>query len=313
MYVSSPVRRLPSTSASTTTSGSVMRSLAGRRRQPRRRHAPTCSGRHAPGRAERARPAPVGGLDPRGDRRDVERVDEDGRVADDLLHRAAGARHDGRAARHRLERGNAEALVERREDEAARAAVGGGQLVVLDPAEPGDVLPGDACVPPAGRADEPQLHTGAGRGLDDAGEVLAGLERPDSQHVLALGSAAVGDERPARARSARRRSDQRRPRLARRPPASRTPRPRRRGRQLGSSDGAQCARRAASRAGRPPGAGGPRGRARSGSSGRERGAARGRSCSAGRRRAPSRPGAGAAPDTRARRGRRQSTGPAHPS
>ena len=62
-------------------------------------------------------------LDPGGDRRDVERVDEDCRTARDLLRRAAGRRDDGRAARHRLEHRDAEALVQRRVDEAARAAV----------------------------------------------------------------------------------------------------------------------------------------------------------------------------------------------
>ena len=56
-------------------------------------------------------------LDPGRDRLDVERVDEHGRAAGDLLGRAAAARHDGRAARHRLEHRDAEALVQRREDE----------------------------------------------------------------------------------------------------------------------------------------------------------------------------------------------------
>ena len=52
-------------------------------------------------------------------------------------------------------------------------------------------VPARACVPPARRADEPQLDAGAGGRLDDPGEVLARLECPDCEHVLALGGVAV--------------------------------------------------------------------------------------------------------------------------
>ena len=128
-----------------------MRAPAGRRRPPRRlRSLPRVVAGTLQAERDELVALPVGGLDSGGDRRNVERVDEDCSLADDLLHRAAGARHDGRAARHRLERGDAEALVERREDEAARAAVRGGELLVVDPAEPGDVLAGDAASPHPG-------------------------------------------------------------------------------------------------------------------------------------------------------------------
>ena len=151
----------------------------------------------------RSRPRPtqlvapgVGLLDPGGDRGRIARVDEHRRAARDLLGRAPGARHHRRAAGHRLEHRDAEALVQRRVDEAARAAVERRELVVGDPAEPAVDL--DAA--PARRADDAQLDAEPLRGL------LA--RRP--------GSSAARASRP-RARS-RPRPPGRRGRTARRPP-----------------------------------------------------------------------------------------------
>ena len=44
---------------------------------------------------------------------------------------------------------------------------------------------------PTWRPDQPQFNAGARGGLDDPGEVLAGLECPDCEHILALGGVAV--------------------------------------------------------------------------------------------------------------------------
>ena len=83
------------------------------------------------------------------DRLRIGGVDEDGRAARHLLGGAAAARHDRRAAGHRLQHRDAEALVERRVDEAARAAVERRQLLVRRAADPAwDV---DAAPSPAHR------------------------------------------------------------------------------------------------------------------------------------------------------------------
>ena len=108
--VSSPVRARPSTSASRTITRAP-------RRPPRVARATSAheATRRGSG-AERARDAVA-------DRGDVGRVDVGRVVAGELGHRAAGARHDRAAAGERLGHGDAEALVERGVDEAARAAV----------------------------------------------------------------------------------------------------------------------------------------------------------------------------------------------
>ena len=67
------------------------------------------------------------------------RVDVGRIVAGELLHRRAGARDDRAPAGERLGDRDPEPLVERRVDEAARAAVEAGELLVRDGSEPGDV------------------------------------------------------------------------------------------------------------------------------------------------------------------------------
>ena len=127
------------------------------------------------------------------DRAGVERIDEHRGVACDLLGRSARGRDDGGAARHRLEHRDAEALVERRIDDAARAAVVRGELVVVDLAEPAHCAARvDAA--PAARADDAQLDAGPRGRVDRAREILARLERADGEHVVALRPRAVGRE-----------------------------------------------------------------------------------------------------------------------
>src|SRR5581483_5860091 len=66
--------------------------------------------------------------------------------------------------------------------EAARAAVEPGELGVADLAEPGDVARRPDAAP-AARAHDAELSVDRGR---DPREVLARLERPDGEHVVAL-------------------------------------------------------------------------------------------------------------------------------
>ena len=56
----------------------------------------------------------------------------DGRVAGHLAQRRLGGGDDGRAARHRLEHGQAEPLEARRQDERGRAAVELGELLPVE-------------------------------------------------------------------------------------------------------------------------------------------------------------------------------------
>ena len=121
---------------------------------------------------------------------DVEWVDEHRRATGHLSGRTAAARHDGRPARHRLQHRDPEALVERREDERAGAAVERSELAVGDLADPTRRF--DAA--PAPCADDTQLDADAGRGVGDAPEVLTRLERRDREHVVALGGRALGRE-----------------------------------------------------------------------------------------------------------------------
>src|SRR5581483_7359839 len=120
------------------------------------------------------------------DIRDVERVDEDRRAPGDLFGRAATRGDDRDAAGHRLEHGNAEALVERGIDEAAGAAVEARELVVADPAEPADIGAANGDAAPSFRACDAQLDAEALGGLDRALEVLARLERADGEPVVAV-------------------------------------------------------------------------------------------------------------------------------
>src|SRR5207245_254923 len=106
---------------------------------------------------------------------------------------AAGARDDRAAAGERLEDRDAEPLVQRRVREAAGAAVELGELLVRDLAEPAHRA-GQLDTAPAARTDHAQLDLEALRGGREALEVLAGLERPDCEHEVALGSAAVRRE-----------------------------------------------------------------------------------------------------------------------
>ncbi len=125
--------------------------------------------------------APRFGLgDAGGDRIRVERVDEHGRAARDLLRRAAPRRDDRRPARHRLDHRQPEALVEGREDEAPRAPVERSELLVVDAPGPAGYLDPT----PARRPHDPQLDARPLRRLDRAAEVLARLERADGEHVV---------------------------------------------------------------------------------------------------------------------------------
>ena len=133
-------------------------------------------------------------LDPGRDRRRVERVDEHRRVAGDLLERARRGRDDGRAARHRLEDRDPEALVQRGVDEAARAAKEARELRVRHEAEPAHAVARQLDAAPAGVADDAQLGAGEPRGLGDPGQVLPRLERSDGEHVVALGARPVRRE-----------------------------------------------------------------------------------------------------------------------
>src|SRR5207245_7344188 len=73
------------------------------------------------------------------------------------------------------------------------AAVELGELLVRDLAEPAHRA-GQLDTAPAARTDHAQLDLEALRGGREALEVLAGLERPDCEHEVALGSAAVRRE-----------------------------------------------------------------------------------------------------------------------
>ena len=119
--------------------------------------------------------------DPRGDRFRVERVDEDRSPVGDLGRGGPDARHDRRPGGHRLEDGQAEALVEGRVDEGRGAPVEPRELLVVDVAERMNVH-----LAPARRARDPKLHAHESSRFGEAGEVLPRLDRPDGEDVLAL-------------------------------------------------------------------------------------------------------------------------------
>src|SRR5262249_41172771 len=98
--------------------------------------------------------------------------------------------HYGRAAGHRLDERQPEALVRREVRDAAGPAVEPRELVVGDEAEPLHARTGDVYVAPAAHARDQQARS-VQPGLLEPGhealEVLARLERPHGQHVVALG------------------------------------------------------------------------------------------------------------------------------
>src|SRR6185369_754209 len=78
--------------------------------------------------------------------------------------------------------------------EAACATKQARELRVRDEAEPAHAVAGELDAAPAGVADDAQLGAGTARGLGDPGKVLARLERPDREHVVALGAVALRRE-----------------------------------------------------------------------------------------------------------------------
>ena len=93
---------------------------------------------------------------------------------------------DGRAARHRLEDGDAEPLEQRRVNEHVGTPVERGQRVGGDVARQDDagvVEPGLLAPAGAAREHEPVLASEQAPGLDEPVQVLARLERPDAEDV----------------------------------------------------------------------------------------------------------------------------------
>ena len=97
------------------------------------------------------------------DRGGIGGIDEYRRAVCDLLGRAAPARHDRRAAGHRLEHGQPETLVQRRVGDAERSAVERGQLGIGDVPEPANAGAVRLDAAPAARADDPQLEARTAR------------------------------------------------------------------------------------------------------------------------------------------------------
>src|SRR6202007_1141722 len=95
----------------------------------------------------------------------------------------------------RLDDRDAEALEARGVDEGGRATVERRKLPVGGRAEPGHATTARLASTPASRADDAQLDPETLRGRDRILEVLARLERPDREEVLALRAPAVGRER----------------------------------------------------------------------------------------------------------------------
>ena len=94
----------------------------------------------------------------RRDRRRIVRVEQDGRIADDLGERARARRGDRAPARHRLDRRQAEPLVEAREDERRGALVERDELRRRDGAAALDPIRLHGVVAGAGE-DESQLRS----------------------------------------------------------------------------------------------------------------------------------------------------------
>ena len=154
------------------------------------RGGPRVPGRpHRPGRRQLG--AALEGLaDAAPDVGDVQRVDEHHRVAADLGRRGAPARHDRRAVGHGLEDGQAEALAQAGVADRVGALVERGLRRLVDEPQPSLSRPGCLVAPPL-RPDHDHLLLEVERavGLQQAGQVLAGLEGADEQQVRAIGEA----------------------------------------------------------------------------------------------------------------------------
>src|SRR5207244_342237 len=85
-----------------------------------------------------------------------------------------------------------EALEPRRVDECRRTAILRRQIRVV--AEPGDAGPARVDSAPALRAGDAKLESDSPRGGDGVAEILARLERPDGEDVLARRARTVGTE-----------------------------------------------------------------------------------------------------------------------
>ena len=190
-YVSSPVRWRPSTSASTATSATahaiafrydatVASAVASQVSAAR--------GGDRPRAARRAARAHVR-FPPRSTRRRVGRRARRRQPTTSSIALPALVT-TGRAAEHRLEHRDAEALEQRRVCEAERAA----QLRSRAPrrtAAPASARARPRRRPaPAPRARDPQLEAEPARGVDQPRQVLPRLERPDREHVVAGGALA---------------------------------------------------------------------------------------------------------------------------
>src|SRR5204862_1622660 len=99
-----------------------------------------------------------------------------------------------RAAGHRLEHRDAEALIQRRVRDAERTTVETREVRVADLAQPAHAVPADLDAAPAGGTDDAQLHVVASCGLDEAAEVLARLECAHGEDVLAFCGRTVARE-----------------------------------------------------------------------------------------------------------------------
>ena len=139
-------------------------------------------------------------LDCRGDRGRALGIGAHSGVAAGLVHRLVRRADDRRAARHRLDHRQPEALEARRVGEHRGAAVQARQLVVVHVAEPDDARPVERrLLAPTFRADDRQPEVVAGEQrvcLDERREVLARLERRHGEDVVAaeLGLRAVARE-----------------------------------------------------------------------------------------------------------------------
>src|SRR5581483_3360774 len=133
-------------------------------------------------------------LDAGRDRLDVLGIDENGRAAGDLLGGAAPRRHDRRPTRHRHEDRDPEPLVQRRVHDAERAAIQARELLVRGEAHVRDARTRRVDAAPARHACHPQVDAQPPRRFDRAGEVLARLERPHRENVVAVLTRAVAGE-----------------------------------------------------------------------------------------------------------------------
>src|SRR5439155_17089459 len=110
----------------------------------------------------------------------------------ELVDRRQVGSNDRRPARHRLEHGEAEALVEGDICGTAGTAVQPRELVVRDLAQPAHTSARHRLdVSPATRADDSKLaavQVRAAEALDERAEVLARLERRNGEHVVTLDS-----------------------------------------------------------------------------------------------------------------------------